>query len=79
MPQNTKEVMFKVQLNGLNIFSPDGQELKTTLISSQAGGFEIRRFVPPADQTGKFWKVLTKGYNYEMLNIPDTYFLLKPK
>jgi len=80
MPQNTKEVMYKVQVNALKIFAPDGKQIETKLVAQQPGGFEIRSFIPPASQTGKFWKVvISSNYNYEMLNIPDTYFLLQPK
>ena len=80
MPKNIEEVMYKVQLNALKIFAPEGKQIETKLVANQPGGFEIRRFNPTPNQTGKFWKVLISGnYNYEMLNIPDTYFLLEAK
>ena len=80
MPANTKEVKYKVQLNALQIIMPDGKPVATKLLETLPGGFEIRSFIPPANQLGKFWKaVITGNFNYEMLNIPDVYFLFQEK
>jgi hypothetical protein len=80
MPQNVTEVQYKVQLNALRIIAPDGSTVQTKLVSELPGGFQIRSFVAPANQQGKFWKaVITGNYNYEFLNIPDIYFLFKEK
>jgi hypothetical protein len=80
MPQNVSEVQYKVQLDALKIIAPDGKPVTTKLLSQMHGGFEIRSFVPPRNQQGKIWKaVISANYNYEFLNIPDVYFLLKEK
>jgi len=80
MPDNVTEVQYKVQLDALRIIAPDGTSPKTKLLETIYGGWEIRSFVPPANQRGKFWKAVISGnYNYEMLNIPDVYFLFEEK
>jgi len=81
IPQNAKEVQYKVQLNSLKIISPNGTQAKTELLKTfPDGGWEIRSFTPPPNQRGKFWKaVINNNYNYEMLNIPDVYFLFEEK
>ncbi|TMI64958.1 MAG: DUF4838 domain-containing protein [Bacteroidetes bacterium] len=80
VPQNTTEVKFKVQVNALAIYSPDGRKVNTTLLEKQDGGFEIRSFKVDPGEQGKIWKAVVSGnYNYQMLNIPDRWFLLQPK
>ncbi|GEM_PF-5418934 len=80
VPPGTTEVKYKVQVNALSIFSPGGERVASTLIESQASGFEIRSFkVKPADQ-GKFWKGIVGGnFNYQLLSIPDYWYMIEPK
>jgi len=64
-----------VQLNALKMSASDGTDI---LILD--GGYEIRSFSPSPNQTGKCWKViLSNNYNYELLIIPDVYFLFDEK
>jgi hypothetical protein len=80
VPQNTTEVKFKVQVNALAIYSPDGRKVNTTLLEKQDGGFEIRSFNVDPNEQGKIWKAVVSGnYDYQLLNIPDRWFMLQPK
>jgi len=80
MPKNTTEIRYKVQVNALRILTPDDKPVETTLVSSSAGGFQLRTFKVTPEQTGKFWKAIISGnYNYQFLNIPDRYFLFDKK
>ena len=80
MPKNTTEIRYKVQANALRILTPDDKPVETKLVSSSAGGFQLRTFEVPPDQTGKFWKAIISGnYNYQFLNITDRYFLFEKK
>jgi hypothetical protein len=80
MPENVTEVQYRVQSDALKIIAPSGVTVKTKLIRTGSDTFEIRSFVPSSDQKGKFWKaVINNNYNYEMLNIPDVYFLFQEK
>jgi hypothetical protein len=80
MPPNISEVQYKVQVNALQIIAPDGTPVKTKLLQTIYGGWEIRSFVPLANHKGKFWKAVISGnFNYEFLNIPDVYFLFDEK
>jgi len=80
IPRNTTTVQYSVQVNALKILNPEGEAIKTNLISTSAGGFELRSFEVPANFRGKFWTAVISGnYNYKFLNIPDRYYLLKPK
>jgi len=80
IPGNTSSVQYRVQVNALKIFTPNGEAVATKLISTSAGGFELRSFEVPAGFSGKFWKaVISNNYDYQFLNIPDRYFLLIEK
>ena len=75
IPRNTTEVRYQVQLDALKILTPEGTPVTTNLISTSAGGFQLRSFEVPANFAGKFWKVIISGnYNYQFINIPDRYF-----
>ena len=80
IPKNTTEVQYRVQVNALKIFTPEEQSITTKLISTSAGGFELRSFEVPPNLAGKYWKAVISGnYNYQFLNIPDRYFLFQKK
>ena len=79
VPENVNDVQYKVQVNALQIFDPEGKAVTTKLIANQ-GPLETRSFTPSASQKGKFWKAIVSGpYNYQFLNIPDRYFLFVEK
>ncbi|MGI8892262.1 MAG: hypothetical protein ACR2GN_02265 [Bacteroidia bacterium] len=80
MPSNISSVDYKVQLNTLSITSPLNRTMNSSLVSTEHGGFENRKFNVQANEGGKMWKAVIPGnYNYSFLNIPDRYFLLLPK
>ena len=80
MPRNSTEIRYKAQANALKILNPDGKPIETKLVSTSPGGFQLRSFQVPSEQTGKFWKAIISGnYNYQFLNIPDRYFLFDKK
>jgi hypothetical protein len=80
IPQNTTSVLYKVQLNNLAISSPLGKTYPSKLLLQESGGYETRQFNLPKEESGKIWKAVISGnYNYNMINIPDRYFLLEPK
>ena len=68
-------------MNALNIYTPDGNPLPaTTLHETMLGGVEIRSFKVDPQYRGKFWQGIVSGnYNYELLNIPDVWYMLEPK
>ena len=81
VPKDITEIRYKVQVNALSIFSPDGKPATaTTLHETMHGGFEIRSFKVEPQYRGKFWKAVIGGnYNYELLNIPNVWYMLEPK
>jgi hypothetical protein len=80
IPQSTISVLYKVQLNSLAISSPSGKTYHSKLLVQEHGGYETRQFNFPKEESGKIWKAIISGnYNYNMINIPDRYFLLEPK
>lgn len=80
IPLNTASVLYKVQLNSLAIASPSGKTYPSKLLLQEHGGYETRQFNFPKEESGKIWKAVISGnYNYNMINIPDRYFLLEPK
>jgi hypothetical protein len=79
VPGNIESVQYKVQANALQIFDPENKPVTTTLLTSE-GGVEIRQFLVPKNYRNKFYKLeVTGNYNYQLLNIPDQYFLLNRK
>lgn len=80
VPEGITEVKYKAQLNALAVFTPDGNPIETTLLETQHAGFEIRSFNVEPRHQGKFWKAVVSGnYNYELLTIPDQWYMLQPK
>jgi len=81
VPNDVTEIKYKIQVNGLTIYTPDGKLLPaTTLLETMHGGFEIRSFKVEPQYRGKFWKAVVSGnYNYQLLNIPDVWYMLEPK
>jgi hypothetical protein len=80
MPKGVSSVDYKVQLNALTITSPAGRKINSDILSTEYGGFETRTFLTQAGETGKIWKAeISNNYNYQFLNIPDRYLLLKEK
>jgi hypothetical protein len=80
VPPGTTEVKYKVQLNGLTIYNPAGKPTATTFLETQPGGFEIRSFKVDPNYQGKIWKGVVEGnLNYELLTIPDQWYMLQPK
>jgi len=81
VPNDVTEIRYKVQVNALNIYTPDGNPLPaTTLHETMLGGVEIRSFKVDPQYRGKFWQGIVSGnYNYELLNIPDVWYMLEPK
>jgi hypothetical protein len=80
IPANITSVLYKVQLNSLAISSPSGRTYTSKMLLQEHGGYETRQFNFPKDESGKIWKAVISGnYNYNMINIPDRYFLLEPK
>lgn len=79
VPKNTASLNYKVQLNALKL-SSSGKEFPSKLLQTENAGFETRQIIVPKEETGKIWKaVIGNNYNYNMINIPDRYFLLEPK
>jgi len=80
IPKNTTQVQYSVQVNALKIFTPNGNPIETKLVSTSAGGFQLRSFEIPSNFAGQFWKAVVSGnYNYKFMNIPDRYFLFEKK
>lgn len=79
VPKTTTTLNYKVQLNALKL-SSSGKEFSSKLLLTENAGFETRQIVVPKEEAGKIWKaVISNNYNYNMINIPDRYFLLEPK
>ncbi|HEY0434121.1 MAG TPA: hypothetical protein VGC95_09630, partial [Chitinophagaceae bacterium] len=77
VPAGTTQVQYKVQANGLRIIAPSGNTVNTTLIKKTDDGFEVMSFDVPSGASGKFWQAIVTGnYNYQLINIPDRYFIL---
>ncbi|SHE67595.1 hypothetical protein SAMN02745131_00839 [Flavisolibacter ginsengisoli DSM 18119] len=80
LPIGAKEVDYKVQLNQLQIFTPQEKKIDSKLLRTETSGFEIRQFSIPGKETGKLLKAVISGnFNYSFVNIPDRYFFLEIK
>lgn len=79
VPKTTSTLNYKVQLNALKL-SSSGKEFSSKLLLTENAGFETRQILVPKEEAGKIWKAaISNNYNYNMINIPDRYFLLEPK
>lgn len=79
VPKTTTSLNYKVQLNALRL-SSSGREFSSRLLLTENAAFETRQITVPKEEAGKIWKaVISNNYNYNMINIPDRYFLLEPK
>jgi hypothetical protein len=79
VPGSTTSLTYKVQLNALKL-SSSGKEFPSKLLQAENAGFETRQIIIPKEESGKIWKaMISNNYNYNMINIPDRYFLLEPK
>jgi len=80
IPEHATEVQYQVQSNALKILTPEGTPVKTNLINTSAGGFQLRSFEVPSNFAGKFWRAIVSGNNnYQFMNIPDRYYILREK
>ena len=80
VPKDVTEVRYKVQVNSLKIITPDHQSVPNKLEQTLNTDFEIRSFKVEPQHRGKFWQGIVSGnFNYELLNIPDVWYMLEPK
>lgn len=80
LPNEVKEVTYKVQSNQLNITSPVRGKINTTLSFKETSDFEFRKFNIEKSESNKIWKAVVGGnFNYSFLNIPDRYYFLVKK
>jgi hypothetical protein len=77
IPKEANSLNYKVQLNGLKFTSPSGLNPISNLLKKEYGGIEIRELKIHRGEAGNIWKAAISGnFNYNMLNIPDRYFLI---
>ena len=80
VPEGTQFVKYKIQGNTLAIYPPGEAAIKTELIETLSDDFSIRSFKVSPSEQGKFWKAVVAGnFNYELVSIPDQWFILQPK
>jgi hypothetical protein len=80
VPEAIHEISYKAQLNQLTITSPARSKVNSMHASTDDGSFEFRKITLIPGESGKIWQAVVGGnFNYNMLNIPDRYFLLEKK
>jgi len=80
VPNALNEISYKVQLNQLTITSPVRGKISSMQASASDGGFEFRKISLLPSESGRIWQAVVGGnFNYNLLNMPDRYFLLEKK
>ncbi|RYE52978.1 MAG: hypothetical protein EOP48_15340 [Sphingobacteriales bacterium] len=79
VPKGLSSIEYRVQVDALKLTPPSKTQKNSKVLKTESD-FEIRRVDVSKNESGQFWKAqIGNNYNYNMMNLPDVYFLMTEK